>query len=517
MTSIKYPLILSNACISVPTLRDVLIQIFPDWSVSEITIKKLTGGITNMLLQCQHKNQTVLVRTYGKKTDLIINRNQEFKNFLYLNKLNLSSKVYAKLSNGLIYGFLDGRSLVPDELTNFFLYPLISQKLAYFHYKTRNFPKKDRPKDIYLTIKDWIDLLSSPEKIASTEINNDDTNSESDYVKFFMENSILNNKNLLQNKNSNNLKEILIDELNWFMSIVENKSREVISHSDLLSGNVVINENLSHLYSENHQFLDNDNNTNTINTANSKIIKNKQKFNLKDKNSIYNISFNSNLKIDNIILSNANNDLISFIDYEYMSTAPRGFDISNHLIEWQGFDCEISRIPNPIKTNQTLRRWCISYILGYLNINFNNPNIDNRILNKLLDEFYPKNENFFDQLNSKQNDQNNNKPNIKNTNSFSNGTKINLSDQTFDTDFNIINKNVNSIIDQLIEEIYYFYGLPGFYWGIWAIIQHSISTIDFDYLNYSVNRFNEYWIWKKNFINNSQTYEDNYSFNVLNN
>ena len=47
--------------------------------VSICTIKVFTEGITNRLLGCQHKddvNQTdvLLIRVYGEKTDLIIDR-----------------------------------------------------------------------------------------------------------------------------------------------------------------------------------------------------------------------------------------------------------------------------------------------------------------------------------------------------------------------------------------------------------------------------------------------------------
>ena len=41
-----------------------------------------------------------------------------------------------------------------------------------------------------------------------------------------------------------------------------------------------------------------------------------------------------------------------------------------------------------------------------------------------------------------------------------------------------------------------FRGAPGFYWGIWALIQATISQIDFDYAGYAEIRLGEYWAWK---------------------
>ncbi|KAH6685234.1 ethanolamine kinase [Plectosphaerella plurivora] len=49
---------------------------------------------------------------------------------------------------------------------------------------------------------------------------------------------------------------------------------------------------------------------------------------------------------------------------------------------------------------------------------------------------------------------------------------------------------------KLNEEIDVFRGVPGFYWGIWALIQAQISDKDFDYASYAEVRLNEYWAWR---------------------
>ena len=51
-------------------------------------------------------------------------------------------------------------------------------------------------------------------------------------------------------------------------------------------------------------------------------------------------------------------------------------------------------------------------------------------------------------------------------------------------------------IEILINEVSMFYGLPGFYWGIWAMIQSELSNIEFDYAKYGKLRLGEYWDWK---------------------
>lgn len=72
-----------------------------------ITVKRLTGGITNMLLKCTYTvlDETVLMRVYGPGTNLIIDRHREFILHLVLNSMDLAPPVHARFKNGLIYGF----------------------------------------------------------------------------------------------------------------------------------------------------------------------------------------------------------------------------------------------------------------------------------------------------------------------------------------------------------------------------------------------------------------------------
>lgn len=49
---------------------------------------------------------------------------------------------------------------------------------------------------------------------------------------------------------------------------------------------------------------------------------------------------------------------------------------------------------------------------------------------------------------------------------------------------------------RLFAEVDVFRGIPGFYWGIWALIQAQISQIDFDYASYAELRLGEYWGWR---------------------
>lgn len=54
----------------------------------------------------------------------------------------------------------------------------------------------------------------------------------------------------------------------------------------------------------------------------------------------------------------------------------------------------------------------------------------------------------------------------------------------------------DDLVSQIFKEIDHFRGVPGLYWGIWALIQATISQIDFDYASYAEIRLGEYWAWR---------------------
>lgn len=388
-------------------IKDLLLRVFPKWSdPSLIAIKQLTGGITNMLLSCTYTvlDETVLMRVYGHGTNLIIDRHREFISHLVLNSLLLAPAIHARFANGLVYGFLPGRSLDAPELRAEGLYPLIAQQLGNWHNsihseyiedgveKLRIFtanlkkqqqlqlsptykkPKKDKKKRKFISsvwdvIEDWIEIVPPTASL----------------VEAFQENS-------KTTVTVDNLRDTIKTEFVWLKSTLSKatKSPIVSSHCDLLSGNIIIPS--SEEFASKH--------------------------------------LSSSASID---LPPLQENPIQFIDYEYMLPAPRAFDIANHLAEWQGLTCDKSAIPVPSPKNPTMVKWC----KGYLN-----------------DANAPE-----------------------------------------------------DVINDLIREIACYYGLPGFYWGIWAMIQSEISIIDFNYSDYGKLRLQEYWYWKSKFLKNNLTFQ----------
>ncbi|KAK9236837.1 kinase-like domain-containing protein [Lipomyces kononenkoae] len=346
--------------------RQLLADVFPSWNIDRIDVMSLKGGITNCLLKCTYKAGTpqeivVLVRAYGRGTGSIIDRNREFCTHVHLHSFGLAPPLHARFKNGLVYGFIAGRSVEYHELSNPMLTKGISQLLAQWHtvldakaiktlmLEQSGLKSHDIVDDIWQLCQKWISKLPTDSDAQAKT------------------------------------KAVLAKELVWVKNEIQYKGGPtVVAHCDLLSGNVIVPEDWS-----------------------------SEKL--------------------------ANMPPVTFIDYEYSLPTPRAFDLANHFMEWQGFDCNVSLIPTV--GGPMMREWGKQYLEA------------THIFKRGSCE--------------KQ----------------QNGVPVREAD-----------------IDLLMQEIRTWWGMPGFYWGIWATIQAVISTIEFDYANYAQIRLSEYWTWKQDYL-----------------
>lgn len=77
--------------------------------------------------------ETVLVRIYGKNTEIFIDRKKEIENFETLNKYGFAPKLLAAFENGLAYEFSEGTPLTKRDLHCDQVWPLIARKMAEMH------------------------------------------------------------------------------------------------------------------------------------------------------------------------------------------------------------------------------------------------------------------------------------------------------------------------------------------------------------------------------------------------
>lgn len=111
-------------------------ELRPNWKPSEVKIKFFTDGITNKLLGCYvggSMENVVLVRIYGNKTELFVDRENEVKSFRVLQAHRCAPQLYCTFNNGLCYEFLQGSALEPEHIRGMPMFRLIAKQLAKYH------------------------------------------------------------------------------------------------------------------------------------------------------------------------------------------------------------------------------------------------------------------------------------------------------------------------------------------------------------------------------------------------
>ncbi|KAH9891521.1 protein kinase-like domain-containing protein [Xylariomycetidae sp. FL2044] len=371
-----------------PSARQLILALRPDWSSpdSHIEFVRFTDGITNTLMKAVNKKdglsddgvdrEAVLLRAYGRGTDVLIDRHRETQNHEALMRHRLAPELLARFHNGMLYRYLPGRPCQPADLRTRPIYLAVASRLAQWHalmpcihektpatnglagvpnelYETaadHAAPGKPHP-NVWTVMQKWILALptdTEPQRTRQADLHNQ----------------------LVR----------LIDDLSQRSGLGENDL--VFAHCDLLSGNVIIEPKGP--------------GTTTTNGASDE------------------------------------QRSVSFIDYEYATPSPAAFDLANHFAEWGGFDCDYSVLPT--------RAQRLEFIREYIHVYFG-----------LLAQ---------------------------------QGKCGEAVDEVAE-------------VQKLMVEVDVFRGVPGFYWGIWALIQATISQIDFDYAAYAEVRLGEYWGWRE--------------------
>jgi len=369
----------------------LILTLRPEWEAGKLEFVRFTDGITNTLLKVVNKiagasdeeidNEAVLLRAYGKGSDLLIDREREAQNHELLMQYHLAPLLLARFHNGMLYKFIRGAVTSPADLRRVNVYRAVARRLAEWHAV--------------------VPCISTPRAPLSTEIDGSEKLGISAPMPSRKDPAIQNAiDNVAPGKPPPNCWTVMqkwiyalptgSDELKLRQAslqkelmrmVVEFSDRPglgenglVFAHCDLLSGNVIIQP-------------------------------------------------------ETAVSPKKSETVVSFIDYEYGAPSPAAFDISNHFAEWGGFDCDHGTLPTKSQRIDFIREYIKSYF-GHLG--------DKKSAEELEAES-----------------------------------------------------------QKLFAEVDIFRGIPGFYWGIWALIQATISQIDFDYASYAEVRLGEYWSWRE--------------------
>ncbi|KAK5164827.1 uncharacterized protein LTR77_009491 [Saxophila tyrrhenica] len=363
--------------------RELAYALNPSWKNTEgpVEVVRFTDGITNTLskatkrwpdrTESQNDDDAILMRAYGKGTDVLIDREREMKAHTLLASMDLAPPLLARFDNGLMYKFVQGDVCTPEDLRRPEVYRQTAKLLGQWHGSlpvsaiTRT-PDLDKDADqkhcgmkngkhtrpmpnIWSVMQSWINAL--PNGTAKERERNKMLDSE-----------------------------LAVLSARFGDTPGVDGKDYIFSHTDLLAGNVIMQ------------------------------------------------------KPSGTKISNGDNKErpVCFIDYEYSTPGPAAFDISNHFAEWAGFECDHGAVPTKSQRRDFLKNYIGSFRVHAIDL-----------------------------------------------------------EQTMSYEIDL-----QKDIDQLYDQIDQFRGLPGFYWGIWALIQATISQIDFDYTTYAEDRLGEYFAWK---------------------
>ncbi|KAB2071951.1 hypothetical protein ERO13_A08G239100v2 [Gossypium hirsutum] len=255
-----------------PRIIELCKDLFRKWAKLDdscFSVETVSGGITNLLLKVSVKeesgdNVAVTVRLYGPNTEYVIDRERELQAIKYLSAAGFGAKLLGVFGNGMVQSFINACTLTPLDMRKPKLAAEIAKQLCRFHQVEIPGPKEPQL---------WVDMFKFFEKASALRFEDPDKQRIYETISF---------KEV--HKEATQLKELT--EL--FSGPV------VFAHNDLLSGNLMLNDEQDKLY---------------------------------------------------------------IIDFEYGSYNYRGFDIGNHFNEYAGYECDYSLYPSKEEQYHFLRHY----------------------------------------------------------------------------------------------------------------------------------------------------------------
>ncbi|XP_060074490.1 ethanolamine kinase 1-like [Ylistrum balloti] len=200
---------------------EALKKVKPQWDQSSVKSKILSGGITNKLV-CFYEDgkfgeDSIVIRVFGQKTDLIIDRDAEMKNMIVLSKKDICPPLYAVFRNALMYGFASGVELDEKTVRDQHIGKLVAKELVKLQLVKSQGTDGSKPQcELFDKLDDWLSKM--PEKF-------DDPVKQEKFSKHVQPRSVLKSEMVT-------LKEHLMAM----------ECPIVYAHNDLLVGNVIYNK-----------------------------------------------------------------------------------------------------------------------------------------------------------------------------------------------------------------------------------------------------------------------------------
>ena len=140
--------------------ESLFLQLYPQWTGAKLKITILTGGITNKLYRIQSEKGDLVLRIYGEKTELFINRDYEADAIKKMADLDISPKLvkYMPEKGVTIVEYITGSyTLKNEDFLNKNLHEKITNPIRRIHQSDVVFPKIFNP---MIEVKKMAKILS---------------------------------------------------------------------------------------------------------------------------------------------------------------------------------------------------------------------------------------------------------------------------------------------------------------------------------------------------------------------
>ncbi|CAM9334996.1 unnamed protein product [Ectocarpus sp. 4 AP-2014] len=262
--------------------KSVMKDAWLNYPTEDIVVTTIGGGITNLLFKLQGPpaEAAILVRIFGKDTDVLIDRERDNALFDELASINYAPPFHGRFSNGRIEGFLPARALEPQELSNrspVDFVSLIAREMGRLHGLQVVNAGPPGEAEIWQVLPKWLQLakgLTFEDESKAAAIKALDLDWICEEVEWLRQKLCREPDGADNGASATSVSSAAEKRANRFLSEV------VLCHNDLLSGNVL----------------------------------------------------------------HANGwDRVQVIDFEYSGYNPRAFDIANHFCEHAGFDSNFEK------------------------------------------------------------------------------------------------------------------------------------------------------------------------------
>ncbi|KAK8947822.1 hypothetical protein KSP40_PGU015586 [Platanthera guangdongensis] len=309
-----------------PRIMDLCKDLFRKWSNldnSYFSVERVSGGITNLLLKVTVKEASsddvfLTVRLYGPNTDLVIDRKRELQALPYISAAGFGAELLGLFENGMIQSFIKARTLSPSDMSDPKISAEIASQLRKFHQVEVVGSKEPQL---------WNDISKFLEQAEVLEFDEEEKHAKYKVISF---------KEI--HKEVNALKENKPGEKSGRRSCGENKAAVgTLGRSRRTSLQWPVADTI----------------TRQLRTSNFPLTELQDLAGHLDAP----VVFAHNDLLSGNLMRNDEEEKLYLIDFEYGSYSYRGYDIANHFNEYAGYDCDYNLYPGKEAQYHFLRNY----------------------------------------------------------------------------------------------------------------------------------------------------------------